>query len=93
LKPSGEVVNLAGLAGLAGAIFAAGAYVSIRQLHQTDSFWTMTFYFMAVAALLSLAPMLMTWKTPTPREWILLLGSGLCGTLGQLLMTLSYKNL
>lgn len=92
LRPSGDVFNLAGLAGLGGAVFAAGAYVSIRQLHRTDSFWTMTFYFMSTSAILSLPPMLATWTTPSILQWGLLLGSGLFGTLGQLLMTLAYKN-
>ncbi|MFO1464536.1 MAG: DMT family transporter [bacterium] len=92
LRPTGQVFNLAGLAGLGGALFAAGAYVAIRQLHQTDSFWTMAFYFMVVAALLSLPPMLVTWRTPTARQWTMLIGSGVFGTLGQLLMTLAYKN-
>lgn len=92
VRPSGEVFNLAGLAGIGGALFAAAAYVSIRRLHRTDSFWTMAFYFMAVAAILSFPPMLATWKTPQPREWALLIGSGVFGTLGQLLMTLAYKN-
>jgi len=92
LRPSGNVFNLAGIAGLSGAIFAAGAYVAIRQLHQTDSFWTMAFYFMVVAALLSLPPMLLTWVTPSPKQMLLLTGIGLFGSLGQLFMTYAYKN-
>lgn len=92
LRPSGEVFNLAGLAGIGGALFAAAAYVSIRRLHRTDSFWTMAFYFMAASAILSFPPMLAAWKNPDPRQWALLIGSGLFGTLGQLLMTLAYKN-
>jgi len=92
LRPTGQVFNLAGLAGIGGAVFAAGAYVAIRQLHRTDSFWTMAFYFMVVAALLSLPPMLWTWRNPSPWQWLMLVGSGVFGTLGQLLMTLAYKN-
>jgi drug/metabolite transporter (DMT)-like permease len=92
LRPSGNVFNLAGMAGLGGAVFAAGAYVAIRQLHQTDSFWTMAFYFMVAAALLSLPPMLATWVTPNWKQTLLLVGSGLFGSLGQLFMTYAYKN-
>ncbi|MCE9623873.1 MAG: DMT family transporter [Deltaproteobacteria bacterium] len=92
LRPTGHVFNMAGLAGVGGAVFAAAAYVAIRQLHQTDSFWTMAFYFMALAALLSFPLMLLTWKTPNLTQLSLLLGSGVFGTLGQLLMTLAYKN-
>lgn len=92
LRPTGHVFNMAGLAGVGGAVFAAAAYVAIRQLHQTDSFWTMAFYFMSLAALLSFPLMLLSWKTPDLRQLALLLGSGIFGTLGQLLMTLAYKN-
>lgn len=92
LRPSGNVFNLAGLAGLLGSIFAAGAYVAIRQLHQTDSFWTMAFYFMVAAALLSLPPMLHTWVMPNSGQLLLLIGIGLFGSLGQLFMTYAYKN-
>jgi drug/metabolite transporter (DMT)-like permease len=92
LRPTGNVFNLGGGAGLMSAIFAAAAYVSIRRLHQTDSFWTMAFYFMATSAVLSLPPMLLTWKNPSAREWLMLICCGIFGTLGQLLMTYAYKH-
>lgn len=92
LRPTGEVFNLPGGAALLSAVFAAGAYVSIRRLHQTESFWTMAFYFMAAAALLSVVPMLFTWKTPSMTQLLLLIGSGAFGTVGQLLMTYAYKH-
>lgn len=91
LRPSGHLFNYGGVAALTSAVFAAGAYVSIRHLHKTDSFWTMSFYFMATAAVLSTPPMLVSWVNPTPKEWLMLIGMGLSGTLGQLWMTYSYK--
>lgn len=91
LRPTGDLFNYGGLAALASSVFAATAYVSIRHLHKTDSFWTMSFYFMAGAALLSIPPMLAHWVNPTPREWLYLIGTGLAGTLGQLWVTYSYK--
>lgn len=92
LRPSGDLFNLGGMSALSSAIFAAGAYVSIRHLHKTDSFWTMAFYFMATSALLSFLPMLSTWVWPNMTQWMMLLGSGLLGTLGQLGMTYAYKH-
>jgi drug/metabolite transporter (DMT)-like permease len=92
LRPSGHLFNYGGMAALTSAVFAAGAYVSIRHLHKTDSFWTMSFYFMATAAVLSAPPMVTNWVNPTGREWLLLVGTGLTGTLGQLWMTYSYKH-
>ena len=92
LHPSGQLMNPAALAGLGSAIFAAMAYVAIRHLHKTDSFWTMAFYFMATAAVLSFFPMLYTWKNPNFFEVIILCLTGLLGTFGQLLMTYAYKH-
>lgn len=92
LRPKGGLFNLGGGAALLSAVFAAGAYVSIRHLHKTESFWTMAFYFMAIAAILSFPPMLLSWKNPTLSQWAMLIGTGLFGTLGQLLMTFAYKH-
>lgn len=92
LRPSGDLFELGGIASLSSAIFAAGAYVSIRHLHKTDSFWTMAFYFMMTSALLSLPPMLTMWVNPSLEQWGMLIGSGLLGTLGQLGMTYAYKH-
>lgn len=92
LRPTGELFNLGGLAALASAVFAASAYVSIRHLHKTDTFWTMAFYFMATSALLSFFPMLTQWVWPSPSAWVMLIGTGLLGTLGQLWMTYAYKH-
>jgi drug/metabolite transporter (DMT)-like permease len=92
LRPTGDLFNYGGMAALASSLFAATAYVSIRHLHKTDSFWTMSFYFMATAALLSVPPMLKTWVTPTATEWLLLIGTGLTGTVGQLWVSYSYKD-
>jgi drug/metabolite transporter (DMT)-like permease len=91
LRPGGNLFNYGGLAALTSSVFAATAYVSIRHLHKTDSFWTMSFYFMATAAILSAPPMLTQWVNPSATEWLLLIGTGLTGTLGQLWVTYSYK--
>jgi drug/metabolite transporter (DMT)-like permease len=92
LRPSGGIFNLGGMAATTSAIFAAGAYVSVRHLHKTDTFWTMAFYFMATSAILSLPFMITTWVNPSPLEWAMLIGTGLLGTLGQLWMTYAYKH-
>jgi len=92
LRPTGDLFNLGGMAALASAVFAASAYVSIRHLHKTDTFWTMAFYFMATAATLSFPPMLATWVTPSWVDLVLLFATGVFGTLGQLLMTYAYKH-
>ncbi|MDX1386512.1 MAG: DMT family transporter [bacterium] len=92
LRPSGGIFNFGGMAATTSAIFAAGAYVSVRHLHKTDTFWAMAFYFMATSAVLSFPFMITTWVNPRPLEWAMLIGTGLFGTLGQLWMTYAYKH-
>lgn len=91
VKPQLDVVNIPGLLGLASGFFAAIAYICIKKLHKTDSFFTIVFYFASFSALLSFVLFHHQFILPTGHEWIALIGLGLCGTIAQLLMTYSYK--
>ena len=90
VKPQWDVVNAPGLLGLASGLFAAFAYISIKRLHKTDSFFTMVFYFSAVSTIVS-ALFIGQFIPPTLPEWAALIGLGLFGAVAQLLMTYSYK--
>jgi drug/metabolite transporter (DMT)-like permease len=92
LKPSLSYFNLPALLGLVSGFLAALAYVAIRQLHATDSFVTMAFYFTGISALFSAPLTLSHFVFPRPMVWAGLLGVGLTGTFGQLLMTYAYKH-
>ncbi len=92
VKPSLSGFHLPALAGLGSGIMAALAYVAIRQLHATDSFLTMAFYFAAVSATLSIPGLALGFEMPDLQYFMVLMGAGLAGTLGQLLMTYAYKN-
>lgn len=95
LRPSFHWLNLASLSGLASGLaagfFAAVAFVTIHELHETESSLTIAFYFTTIASLGSLPLMLPHFRLPVgPERWFILL-SGLFGTVGQLLMTKAYR--
>ena len=75
------------LVGLAGALFAAAGYVSVRKLRETEAPMVVVFYFPLVAtpaALVTAWPN-MVWLSPL--EWLLLLGVGLMTQGGQVFLT------
>lgn len=93
LKPDFQVSNLAGLAGFISAIIAGVAYTSIKIATRTFSSRYIVFTFAGVASTVSFIPMLFTFVSPTPIEWLYL---GLCGTIAafaQSAMTKGYAGL
>lgn len=80
----------AGLA-LTSAVFSALAMVSVRHLTKTETTGSIVFYFSGAAAVLSLGSIPFGWVVPTPFEAALLVGAGLCGGIGQVLMTQAYR--
>lgn len=95
VKPDWNVANVPGLLGLLSGVFAAVAYISIKELHKTESFFTMVFGFSLFSTLAPLVYWLFSSAQPVApdlKEWVALLSLGLFGTAGQLLMTYSYKH-
>lgn len=76
---------------LGGAVFAALAQVFVRKLVDTEKTPAIVFYFSLTATALSLATLPFGWVWPDPMEWVLLIGSGLLGGVGQILLTSSYR--
>ena len=86
-RPSGHM-NLPGVAlALAGAICAAGAAVTIRQMSDTERGATIVFYFTLGGTLLGLAGSLFNWVTPDPWTLAMLILGGIVGGVGQILTT------
>lgn len=77
---------------LASAALAAVASVTVRALVATETTSAIVFWFSVLAALLALPTLLFGWVVPTGREALLLILSGLCGGLGQVLLTASYRH-
>lgn len=90
VKPDLYGMNTPGLLGLASGFFAAIAYISIKELHKKESFYTMVFNFSLISSAGALL-FLRDFILPSFADMLLLIGVGLCGTIAQLLMTYSYK--
>lgn len=93
VKPSFHEVDINGLVGIAVGVSAALAYICLKKLHQTEAFLTIVFHFGCLSALGSLLLFGKEFLVPTINDLLVLLGVGLCGTLGQLCMTYSYKHI
>lgn len=92
VKPQLNMVNIPGLLGLAAGFFAAIAYVSVKALHKTESFFTIVFSFSFFSTFASLIFFHQQFVMPQGFHWFALIGLGLCGTIAQLLMTYAYKH-
>lgn len=85
-------VELGALAALGSAVFAALAYLAVRRLRSTDPPEMIVLAF-ALTALLPSAPgLLMLDRMPTPIELLMLLGVGVCASVGQVAMTHAYRH-
>ena len=74
--------------GLAGAIFSAAAYVSVRKLGRTEHPMIIVFYFTVVTVPAALPGMLLSGAVwPTAAELMFLAGVGVTAVLGQLYLT------
>jgi drug/metabolite transporter (DMT)-like permease len=92
LRPGSSLFATASLVGLLSAAIGAVAQVSIRRLTRTEPPARIVFYFALIGALGAAPGTWMTWHTPAPRTWAILLVIGLLGALGQLAMTRAYAN-
>ncbi len=91
LKP-GSDFNWVMLIGLIGTTFASIAMVTIRKLSATEPAVRTVLYFAIIACLISVIPLTWAWKTPTIKEWLLLIGVGIASTVVQLLTTRGYAS-
>jgi drug/metabolite transporter (DMT)-like permease len=73
--------------GLAGAVFSAMAYVSVRKLGATEHPSVIVFYFSLVSIFAAMPTALPGALWPTPMEWLVLLGVGVTTQLGQMAIT------
>jgi drug/metabolite transporter (DMT)-like permease len=80
------------LASLAGAAIAAVAMIQIRRLVRTEKTATIVIYFSLTSTIISAATLVFGWTWPTWPQAVLLVLAGLCGGVGQLLLTASYRH-
>ncbi|MEM1400189.1 MAG: DMT family transporter [Pseudomonadota bacterium] len=107
LRPGGGVLSVGGLAGLAATVLFAISMILIRIMSRTESSSSIVFYFQAYAILLTGLLLLVAiavpefgqiwggffgWTMPsTTQLWMILVGIGLIGGIGQVCITLSYR--
>ena len=72
---------------VAGALFSATAYVTVRMLRHLDHPLVVVFYFPIVTVPIVLPFALAGWIWPTPFEWATLLGIGTATQIAQVYMT------
>ena len=76
---------------LTGAVLAALAQVFVRKLVATEQTAAIVFWFSVTATALSILTLPFGWILPDPATAALLVAAGLCGGLGQILMTSAYR--
>lgn len=83
-----EHLDPLGAASALGAAFFAGLiFTLIRKISRTEHPLTIVLYFYLVAAPLALVLSIPVWVTPSPWQWLLLIGIGFFTQAGQLNMT------
>ncbi|WP_185983103.1 DMT family transporter [Aureimonas mangrovi] len=93
-EPRGEMAPgySAGIvASLFAAMLAAVAMIQIRRLVRREKTATIVVYFSLTSSLLALLTLPFGWVWPTWEQGLLLVGAGLCGGVGQLLLTACYR--
>jgi len=92
MRPGAQQFSFDMLVALAGAAAAAGSYISIKFMSRTEQANAVVIYMNLIITPLTLIPALWFWTWPdaTGWFWLVLVLTGLLGTLGQLCMTRAY---
>jgi drug/metabolite transporter (DMT)-like permease len=83
--------GIGAVSGLVGAFFNAGSVIQTRHLTKSETTSSIVFYFSLICALAGLVTLPFGWSMPSGRELAALVGIGLCGGLGHIVLTESYR--
>jgi len=89
-KPSGALFGSLSLVGLAASLLAATAFVSIREMSDTEPAYRMVFYFALFSSLISAIPLTWAWQPLSSEQLVLLFSAGLLAALAQIVMSRAY---
>jgi drug/metabolite transporter (DMT)-like permease len=93
VKPGFNFEILPALIGLTGAIFAGGAYTTIRKLSETDHPQLIVFYFCLFSTLVTIPFMAAgQFVVPSSKDLVFLVSIGISALIAQLLMTNAYRH-
>ena len=87
----GHLIGLGSLLALGQAFGTAGAMLAIRQLGGTEPGVTIVFYFTLAAMVVGAVGMPFAWTSPGPELLTILVLTGICGGVGQMLLTQAYR--
>ncbi len=90
-KPSAALFGSQALIGMAASILAAFAFVSIREMSDTEPAFRIVFYFSLFSVLASALPLTWSWQPLQPHDLWLLLIIGLLATTSQIIMSKAYS--
>ncbi len=90
IDPAGDFEAIS-LVAVAGTCIWACTILLMRKLGETESPYTVTFYFMLLATLITACFQPWVWQPLDARVTVLIIGTGVTGVIGQLLMTASLK--
>jgi len=91
LKPGPSLLrNPAALLATAAAICSAVALVTVNRLSMTEPTYRILFYYFLTASVFTAPFLPMGWRTPSTRQWLFLLGIGLCQAGSQFLIIRAY---
>ncbi len=92
IRPSGGVWEPAALIGLSSGFLSAIAQVTIRRLTFTEPALRVVVWFSLLSTSLSAVPLLWTPFRLTPRDALILAGTGMVAALAQWLLTMGYAS-
>ena len=91
LRPGMIEVDVGSILVVVSAALWGLTLIIIKILGRTESSMTITGYMNLLLSVLSLAPAIYYWQTPTLIAWVLLVAIAVLGTLGQLLLAESLR--
>src|SRR5690606_9264885 len=90
-KPSEALLDSQSLIGIAASLLAAFAFVSIREMSDTEPVSRIVFYFALFSTLISAVPLTWAWQPLSNQELAMLIGIGLLATVSQIIMSKAYS--
>jgi drug/metabolite transporter (DMT)-like permease len=92
LKPGRGVVSGPALIALLSGVTAAFSMVTMRRMSHTEPSSRIVFYFATLSTLITAIPLLWSWHTPTPTQWLMMVAIGGLATLGQTFLARGYAS-
>lgn len=91
MRPGFEAIGFATLVALSSAAFYGGSNICIKLLMKTDTPTQSVVFVNLLMIPLSLVPAVLTWVTPTPADFALMVGIGLLGVAGIFFLSQAYN--